>query len=147
MGSYGEKKPEKRLKFKAAFISDLEKEEIKYKDVDERCVRISYTADNTDDITINVIFDEDDEGLVAFKCWSFGKVPAKKRDKVLESCNDLNAEYRWVKFFIDGDDDVTADSDAIVDLDTVGSECIQMVRRMVNIIDEAYPRVMKAFWG
>lgn len=135
------------MKFKKRFISDLEREGIKFTDVDENRVKISYRADNSDDITILVVFDKDDDGIVAFKCWSFGKAPSRNRGTLLECCNSLNAKYRWVKFFIDDEDDITADADAIVDLDTVGAECIQMVKRMVNIIDESYPLLMKACWG
>ena len=59
----------------------------------------------------------------------------------------MNAQYRWVKFYIDGDQDIACQSDALVDIESVGSECLQMVERMVGIMDEAYPEFMKAFWA
>ena len=65
---------------------------------------------------------------------------------MLEECNSLNGEYRWVKFYIDGDGDIAVSMDAVVDIDTVGAECIQLVNRMVNIYDDAYPRLMRAIW-
>ena len=96
---------------------------------------------------MNVIFDKDGEGLVALRCWSFGKVPEGKRGALLEACNKLNSDYRWVKFYIDDDGDIATSLDAVIDIDTVGPEVIQLVSRMVSIYDGAYPTLMKATWA
>ena len=135
------------MTYKGEFIAAMEAKGIKYTDKDEFRVNVAYRGDNTDDITITVIFDKDGEGLVALRCWSFGSVPANKRVDVLEACNALNTKWRWVRFYIDGDNDVTASLDAVVDLDTVGEECIQLVHRMVDIYDKAYPDLMRACWA
>ena len=37
--------------------------------------------------------------------------------------------------------------DAVIDIDTVGPEVIQLVSRMVSIYDGAYPTLMKATWA
>ena len=135
------------MNYKGAFMSELERRGIKYTDVNENRVSISYSGDNTNEIKINVIFDKDGDNLVALRCWSFGKVPANKRSAVIEACNSLNAQYRWVKFYIDDDGDVCTSLDAVVDISTVGAECKQLVSRMVDIYDKAYPTLMKACWA
>ena len=135
------------MSYKDEFMAAMDAKGIKYTDAGEFRVTVAYRGDNTNDIKITVIFDKDGEGLVALRCWSFGNVPANKRIDVLETCNSLNTDYRWVSFYIDGDNDVTVSLDAVVDIDTVGEECIQLVRRMVNIYDEAYPLLMKACWA
>ena len=135
------------MDYKREFIRTLDREGLKYTDVGEFHVKLAYTADNTNNIEISVIFDEDGNGLVALRCWSFGKCPNGKRAALLEACNQLNTEYRWVKFYIDNDQDVSAALDAVIDIDTVGDECVQLVRRMVNIYDDAYPILMRACWA
>ena len=67
--------------------------------------------------------------------------------KGLITCNELNAKYRWVKFYLDKDKDVCVSLDAYIDEHTVGEECLNLVRRMINISDEAYPLFMKALWA
>lgn len=135
------------MNYKGAYMQEMDRRGIKYKDTAEHSVSVSYRGDNTDDIKINVIFDEDGDGLVALRCWSFGNVPSSKRSNVLEACNDLNTQYRWVKFYIDGDGDIAVGLDAVIDIATVGAECVQLVNRMVDIYDKGYPVLMKACWG
>ena len=135
------------MSFKNEFTRYLDGRGIKYREMNENNVRISYSGDNTNDISVNVIFDEDGDGLVALRCWSFGKVPEDKRSKMLETCNDLNNNYRWVKFSIDKDNDIAVSLDAVIDIQTVGEECFQLVMRTVNIYDEAYPILMHALWS
>lgn len=135
------------MSFKSEYMKAMDRKGIKYTDVDEFRVRVSYSGDNTNKIDINVIFDKDGEGLVALRCWSFGKVPDGKRIQMLEACNSLNNEYRWVKFYIDDDGDIAASLDAVIDISTVGAECIQLVSRMVSIYDKAYPKLMKEVWS
>ena len=63
------------------------------------------------------------------------------------ACNSLNQEYRWVRFYLDKDWDLICEADALLDPSSGGEECLSIVRRMVNIIDEAYPKFMKALWA
>ncbi len=135
------------MNYKGAFMAEMDRKGIKYTDVDENRVSVSYSGDNTNGIKVNVIFDKDGDNLVALRCWSFGKVPANKRTVVMEACNSLNNQYRWVKFYIDEDGDVCTALDAVVDISTVGAECIQLVSRMVDIYDNGYPVLMKACWS
>ena len=56
----------------------------------------------------------------------------------------LRAAYRW---YLDDDREVTAAVDAVITADTIGAVAYELVQRGVNIIDENYPKVMKALWS
>ena len=47
----------------------------------------------------------------------------------------------------DLDREVTAAVDAVITADTIGAIAYELVQRGVNIIDENYPKVMKALWS
>ena len=62
-------------------------------------------------------------------------------------CNEMNNTWRWVKFYIDRDGDIRVQDDAVIDLSSVGDECDELVSRMVDIIDKAYPDFMRLKWS
>ena len=137
----------RKTSYKSEFIRALNAEGIKYRDIDENRVSITYEGENASEIAIAVIFDSDGEGLVALRCWSFGKITEAKRVAYMTCCNSLNTTYRWVKFYIDNDGDIAVSLDAVIDMSSVGAEVIQLVRRMVGIYDDAYLELMKVKLG
>lgn len=132
--------------YKQLFMSHMDRVGVKYSDIDERVVRVTYTGDNLKSIPINVFFDKDGEGIVQLACWNIANFKDKFAAGVL-ACNNLNSEYRWVKYYLDSDTDVRCCLDAYIDEETCGEECLNLVRRMVNIIDDSYPTFMKALWA
>ena len=133
--------------YKELFMSYMDCNGIKYTDVKENVVRVVYTGDNLKTIPIYVFFDADGDPLVSFKCWEIANFKDEKMAGGVIACNLLNKKYRWVKFYLDDDSDVVAQIDAYVDEETCGSECLSLVKRMVNIIDEGYPTFMRAIWA
>ncbi len=132
--------------FAQAFMEYMDREGVKYTKQKDHVVKVAYSGDNMDSIPIFVFFDEDNEPLVAFKCWDIMNFKSNEA-AALVVCNTLNSEYRWVKFFLDKDKDIVASLDAMVDRQTCGEECLSLVRRMVNILDDVYPRIAKARWA
>ena len=64
-----------------------------------------------------------------------------------EVCSKLNNEFRWIKFYVDErDNTITLADDAIVQLDTCGEEIWEIMVRLSDIADDAYPTIMKAIW-
>jgi hypothetical protein len=62
-------------------------------------------------------------------------------------CSELNQEYKWAKFYVDeSDNTLTVQDDAIIQLDTCGAECYELLARLVLIVDEVYPKMMKTIW-
>ena len=107
----------------------------------------------------DVIIDLPNKGLVA-KCFFSGenghyfspylvmeRVPADKTVDVLFVCNELNCQYKWATFYIDGDNDVIVHDDAILDVESAASEALELLIRIFNIIDDAKPKIMKAIYA
>ena len=131
--------------FKQLFMRYMDAEGIKYVDRDEYVVKVTYSGDNLKSIPVFVFFDEDGDPIVQFKCWDIANFKDKESKGIL-ACNEMNAHYRWVKFYLDKDADIVASIDAYIDDLTCGEECMKLVRRVVNITDEAYPTFARAMW-
>ena len=132
----------------SAYLRYMDKKGIKYTAIDDRAVRVQYSGDNVNTIAVIVIFDENNSGkTVHFVVTSLAKFNEKKLANGLVVCNTLNQKFRWTKFYIDNDMDLRVEADAIVDDESVGEECAEMVQRIVQISDQAYPEVMKVVWA
>ena len=132
--------------YKQIFMNYMDREGIRYVETGEFTVRVTYNGDNLKSIPVVVIFDEDGEAMVQMFCWEIANFKGK-REKGVEACNELNNKYRWIKFYIDKDEDVVATIDAYIDAETCGRECVSLVNRFVSIVDGAYPVVMRHLYG
>jgi hypothetical protein len=132
--------------YKELFKRYMDIEGIKYEDRDEFLVKVTYSGDNLKSIPVYVFFDKDGDPLVQFKCWDIANFKEKEAKGIL-ACNEINKQYRWVKFYLDDDADIVASIDAYIDASTCGEECLSLVRRVVNITDAAYPTFAKAVWA
>jgi hypothetical protein len=124
----------------------MEEDGIKYSEVDENTLKISFNGDNLKSVNIYAFFDEDGDPFMQFRCW---EIESFKNNEAagLAVCNDLNLQFRWVKFFLDKDKDVIATLDAMLDDNSSGAECVSLMMRIVNIVDDAYPQIAKARWA
>ena len=134
-------------KFKSAFMAYMDQNGIKYTDVNERRVDVKYSGDNLNTINVVVVFDEKDADAARFVCWGIGTFKDDKYPNAILVCNEMNAKYRWVKFYVDKDKDVAAELDAHFTEQSVGSVCMEIVRRVVNITDEVYPSFAKILFS
>lgn len=132
--------------YKRMFMNYMDREGIKYVDRDDFVVRVTYTGDNLKTIPVYVFFDEDGDPIVQFKCWEIANFKGKEGQGIF-TCNEMNKEYRWVKFSLDDDADIVASIDAYISVENCGEECMALVRRVVNITDDAYPNFAKAMWS
>ena len=111
---------------------------------DEEIIRINFNADNVESVRISLFFDKEDKN-VAIRSFNICKVEEAKKAKIYQVMSKLNDDFRWVKFSIDENDNtVTASTDAVIRMDVAGEICYELVFRMVNIVDDAYPEIMKA---
>ena len=131
--------------YKRLFLRQMDSKGIKYEDKDDFIVKVTFSGDNLKSIPVYVFFDKDGDPMVQFKCWNIANFKGKE-DKGIVACNKLNAEYRWVKYYLDSDADVVASLDGYIDEMTCGDECIKLVSRVVNITDDAYPTFARAMW-
>lgn len=131
--------------------SYLEEKGVKYDyfeagEKNDEAIKVTYGCDNADSVSVLVFFDESGDS-VNVKSFSIAKVPGNKLMEMYTLINELNSEYRWVKFYVDNDNEITASGDAIIGDDTAGAECLEIILRYINIIDEVYPRFMKTIWS
>ena len=136
------------MTFKEAFIEFLDAKGVKYTEVDDRAVRLMWDSKSVSSgIKVLVIFDKDNHHGVHFVCNGFCSIPEDKQNDLMVVCNALNKQYRWCKFYVDNDGDLMVEDDAILDMANVGEECIELILRMINIVDDIYPIAMKAIWA
>lgn len=79
----------------------------------------------------------------------FAKIPQEKLAAGYQLINKMNRTYKFVKFTIDDDGDVSCQWDLPTSLpnEVVGKLGVEIVMRMSNIIDNAYPEFMKLIWA
>ena len=141
MFGFGKKKSNEDQRGKAfqmmdLFLDALKKEGIKYSVSDDKpSVFIKYSGDNFDSLTFSFFFDEDGES-VSLKVFSIEQFTKDQLPDAYEFCNEMNNEWRWFRFYVDSDDEFTADMDAVIAPATVGSECVEILHRAVRIVDK-----------
>ena len=113
----------------------LERKGIKYTCPKENVLNILYNGENIQSIPVKVIFEENDDPFVAFRCKSIANFKENEAEG-FAVCNRLNRKYRWVKFYINRDSDVVIEADAQIDEVSCGKECLTIVRRIVGIADQ-----------
>lgn len=129
------------------FANYLDEKELRYDIESEEVIAVTYTGGkNAPRIRVVFIFDEDGHS-VAVRCFSVAKVPSDKLAKAYETCSKLNDKWRWLKFYVDSDDEVTAADDAVIEPNTLGEECFELLVRCIDIVDRAYPEIMAMVWG
>ena len=129
------------------FANYLDKKEIRYTIEAEDVLAVEVNGmENAQKIRVVFIFDEDEQS-VAIRCFSVAKVPSDKLARAYEMCSKLNNNWRWVKFYIDSDNEVTVADDAVVEPTTLGEECLELLAKCIRIVDKAYPEIMATVWG
>lgn len=133
-------------KYKQIFMRGLQEKRIAFTDFNERQVRIVYTGNNLKSIPIHISFDEDDDRDCELFCLEI----ANFNDKVGEGlvlCNSLNEQYRWVRFYLDDDNDLVVAADGDFSENFVCDDNLVNIQRLVNAIDLAYPQIAQELWG
>lgn len=96
--------------------------------------------------SLKCIFTGDDgEYLSLF--YYLESAPEDKYADVLMVCNEMNAKYKWVKFYIDSDNDITLQDDAILNVNNAGDETLELIVRMIDILNNAKPIFMRAIYS
>ena len=129
-----------------SFIAKLESLGLKYSthDLDNggTCISVMFDGRST-----NVFFDGDDNGTHVALRTVFENCPADRIADMLIVCNSLNCRFRWVKFCVDKDNDIMVEDDAIVEPESAGEECMELLARTVGIIKDAKPTIMRAIYS
>ncbi len=117
------------------FTRQLDSEKLKYSvSSDKDVVRIIYNGDNFKSVTFTFIFDDDGESF-ALRVFSIAQFTSNQLDDAYEFCNRMNDNYRWLRFYVDDDRELTAAMDAVVTNETVGAVGSELLHRAVSIVD------------
>ena len=80
--------------YKNLFMRHMDRNDIKYTDVKENVVKVSYTGDNLQTIPIYVFFDKDGDPLVSFKCWNIANFKGKEAAaKTLREASQMVVDF------------------------------------------------------
>ena len=121
----------------------LQEQGIKYKTRDNLNLSVTFNTENLPHVCANLFFDKEGNNLLTTRTWDIASFKGKE-EAGYAVCNELNGQYRWGKFYLDKDSDVCFQCDAWLDEDTCGEEVLFMVRRIVGIVDDAYPKIARA---
>ena len=117
----------------------MDSHDVKYTVIDEADNILALLFGGTTADT-HVIVDFDEMGGLAdgvnFRSEAFAKCNVSN-SSIYPKLNQLNRDYRWVKFWVSDEGDISATSDAVVYLGSVGEECMQVAIRMSQIIEQA----------
>ena len=97
-------------------------------------------------VRVMVGFNNEDDNRPSFHCYDLGNFPKEKTAAALVACNNANIDYRWVRFYLDDDNDVVAAADAVVDEFTSYDEIMEMVFKISGIVNKVYESFMQARW-
>ena len=77
------------------------------------------------------------------------KVEKEKRAAMLEACNRINSEMRFLKFYLDKDGDVMGQADlpAAASEDCAGECCFELFVRSMQILDRCYRYFPEAYYS
>ena len=76
----------------------------------------------------------------------YEKIPEEKLADAVFLCNELNAEYKWVTFYVDKDNDLFLHDDAILAVENAAEEAFELLVRLVKIGEEEKPRIMRTIY-
>lgn len=131
-----------------SFMNYLNKGDIKYSVLDSNKIAINFSGKNCS--SIRTIFSFSDENLdVSVHVASIAEVEKENERKQLVAhslCNTLNSNMRWLKFYINSDNEIVAESDAIISPDTAGDVCTMLLMKTVEVVDSTYPVIMTSLW-
>lgn len=126
------------------FLEALTEHDLSYyykgiNDNDQERVEVSIGGDNFD-YTINCFFYEDNDTF-GMRIWNIIEYHKADFTHVLSACNDLNNEWRYVKFYCDeSDNTVTAAIDGVLLNDANDGElAYQYLVKLGIITDDGYP--------
>ncbi len=129
--------------------SDFDKKGVYYIFDEKEQYQIIYTPfriENGPIVDILFVFSEDND--ISAKLFIPLKLSDSYVDKVKDLIIKLNDEYRFVKFVLDSDNDISLEYDFLssTKLDYLAESVFELLIRFMSIADEVYPSLMKLIW-
>lgn len=95
---------------------------------------------------ILTIIDRDESNII-LRCFNIYPVEPEQEVEALRAINQLNMDFRWMKFYLDEENQVAAGTDAIVTLDNAAVVAFDLLGRALHIINAGYKFLGEALCG
>ncbi len=127
------------------FIKNLESKNLKFavRTADDGTVIVDFPYQGK---VTKCIF-SDENGCYFSLYLVYEEIPEEKFVDMLFVCNQLNAKYKWVTFYIDDEKNLILHDDAILSVDNAADEAFELLLRMVGISEESKPVIMKGIYA
>ena len=89
----------------------------------------------------------DDDNDVAIRVCPVARVPENKKPQMLELINDFHNRFRYIRFYLDSYNDLTASYDLPVKAESIGESAVEIFARFSQILDTVYPEIMRTIWS
>lgn len=119
------------------FTDDLEKQSVAW---------LQFRIKNGGNYRIQFIATSD-KGDIAVRIFSLVRFDPEKIPQLLPVLNSLNCKFRYVKFTCDNDGDVNLEYDYPSSCSHPEETVLELVLRLVKIVDDSYPDIMRAMWS
>ena len=144
MQNYKQKEKCTMLLSAQLFIEDLKRKDLKF-DIKELSGGETLVNFPFDGKMTNIVFSGEDGKYVSMYT-NFESIPADKVADLYVVCNQLNATYKWLKFYVDKDNDLMVEDDAIVSPESAADECFELILRRANVLKDVKPVIMRAIY-
>ena len=130
------------------FMDLLDEENIRYQLHDETTNNgsdILYSrndGDNMKNMLILFFIDDYDAEIMT----RIAEVPEIKRTLLMKELNKINNQYKYVNFYITDSGEINVQTSFVFRNCCAAEICLEMARKLVEIADECYPRIMKLVW-
>ena len=106
-------------------------------------VKTAFDGNLVKNVIIYFVSDNENNDVVIHSS-DIARYPEDKRDMGYRRCNTLNDRYRFVKFVMDDDGEISVRSDFLVEAndDCLGMMAREALIRISKIVDEAYRDIM-----
>ena len=81
---------------------------------------------------------------LAIRVFQFVSVPEGRSDAALRACNEANSKYRFAKFTCRDNSSINIEMDMPAEAQNAGAEAVELLYRLLDIADDAYPLFEKA---
>ena len=131
----------------SALKRGLDETRLPYNEIDSSVIEVFEKKENIGSIRIVIGFNNIDDNRPWFRCYELGKFPKEKTAAALIACNNANKKYRWIRFYLDEENEVIAEADAVVSEASVFDETVALIICMSKNVDSVYPSFMQARWA
>lgn len=96
---------------------------------------------------VKFICKDDGKSDVAVRIFGLAHYPDHRRSVALPILNEFQRKYRFIKLTLDKSGDVNLEYDLPACQSNVGASCVELFLRIMKIVDEIYPDLMRSVWN